>query len=272
MRAREKFPCVGGKIRTRAGAFFLTSRARVWYTRPMGSVSIGTMIFWIVWLAVGFGVVVICTAFLLPRIMLKMHAATIPARDRAAGRLADEHGAVMLYEPAPSVRQYIKSYRIAKDGAGLYFCGEWSRLIAFVKYELVVYNASNSIVNILRVKEKFNDGETTHVTRLPKNTDYVSLRILCVDDTPVRKERTPFNVRYALWLALLSVAVALLADLLIWLGVTAYLRYLDGFTATIGIPLEIWAELLGFAALGAVVFTLTVALARFFFMRKGGKP
>ena len=230
------------------------------------------MIFWIVWLAVGFGAAVLCTAFLLPRIMLNMRAATIPARDKAVGRIAEGNGAVMLFEPAPTVRQYIKSYRIAKNGANLYFCGEWSRLVAFVKYEIVVYNASNTVVNILRVKEKFNDGETTHMTRLPKDTDYVSLRILCVDDTPIRRERTSFNVRYALWLALLCAAVAILADLLIWLGVTAYLRYTDSFTATIGIPVEIWAELLGFAALGAVVFTAAVSLARFFFMRKGGNP
>lgn len=230
------------------------------------------MIFWIVWLVVGFGAVVVCTALLLPRIMLKMHAATIPSRDRSVGRVANEHGTVMLFEPAPSVRQYIRSYRIAKDGVGLYFCGEWSRLIAFVKYELVVYNASNNIINILRVKEKFNDGAVTQVTRLPKDTDYVSLRILCVDDTPIRKERTRFNVRYALWLALLCAAVAFLTDLLLWLGVTAYLRFLDFFTASIAFPMDSWIKLLGFTALGAVVFTAAVALARFFRMRKGGNP
>ncbi len=237
----------------------------------MGSNTIGTMIFWLVWLVVGLGIVVLATVLLLPRIMLRMHAAAIPARDRAVGRLSDEHGSVTLFEPAPSVRQYIKSYRIAKDGEGLYFCGEWSRLIAFVKYELVVYNSSNSIINILRVKEKFNDGGYTHLTRLPHNTDYVTLRIVCVDDTPVRAERKRMNVRYALWLALLCVAVAFLADLLLWLGVTAYLRYADSFTASLTIPIKFWAELLGFAALAAVVFTLTAALARFFLMRKGGE-
>lgn len=229
------------------------------------------MIFWIVWLAIGLGIVVLATVLLLPRIMLRMHAAVIPAQDRAVGRLSDEHGPVTVFEPAPAVRKYIKSYRIAKDDTGLYFCGEWSRLIAFVKYELVVYNSSNTIVNILRVKEKFNDAAETHMTRLPKNTDYVTLRIVCVDDTPVRAERKRFNVRYALWLALLCVAVALLADLLIWLGVTAYLRYADSFTATLRISVRLWAELLGFTALAAVVFTLSAALARFFLMRKGGE-
>ena len=229
------------------------------------------MIFWIVWLVVGLGAVVVCTVVLLPRIMLKMHAATIPARDRTVGRLMDERGAVLLYEPAPSVRQYIKSYRIVRERGELYFRGEWNRLIAFVKYELVVYNASNNIINILRVKEKFNDGLETHLTYLPQNTDYVTLRILCVDDTPIRAERTRFNVRFALWLALLCAAVAILADLLLWIGVTAYLRYMDSFTATLGIPIEIWAEFLGLTALAAVVFTAAVALARFFMKRKGGE-
>lgn len=229
------------------------------------------MIFWVAWLAIGLGAVICITVIFLPRLMLKVRAAAIPVTDKPVARGTDENGDVVWFETAPSVRPYIKSYRIAKDAKGLYFCGEWNRLVAFVKYEIVVYNAANNIVNILHVKEKFNDGAETHITRLPKNTDYISLRMICADDTPLRAERNPFNLRFGLWLAVLCLVAALLTDLLLWVGVTVYLRLVDAFTATMGFSVATWAELLGLGALASAALIGAVELVRFFSMRKGGE-
>lgn len=131
-----------------------------------------------------------------------------------------------------------------------------------------MYDASDRILNIVRVKEKFNDGQSTHLTRLPPKTDFVTVRVLCADDTPVSVERKPFNARYALWLALFCVLLALTVDLLLWVGLTTALRVLDSFTASLDVSAELWAEVLGFTALGAAVLSAAVALAHFFLLRK----
>ena len=64
---------------------------------------------------------------------------------------------------------------------------------------------------------------------------------------------------------------AVLTDLLLWVGITAYLRYADAFTATLGFSIGVWAELLGLAALASAGITCGIALLRFFSMRKGGE-
>lgn len=228
------------------------------------------MIFWIIWFALGIGMIAFSLCMLLPRIMIKMHAATLPVRDRAIGRLSEGNGAVVMYEPAASVRPYIKSYRIGKDDSGTYFVGEWARKIAFAHYEIVAYNAHNDIIDVIRVKEKFNGGETTHVTKLPAKADYVTLRLVCADDTPFPAERRKFNLRFVLWLAVLCFILAAVTDFLLWLCSSFALRCLYGFDTSISPPASMWAYVLGFTALGVVAVTFIIVLAHFFLLRRRG--
>lgn len=223
---------------------------------------------WILWFAVGICFVVLFVGVFLPRLFLKTYAVTLPIRDRAIGRSMDEFGEVIHYEPSSAVRPYIKAYRIARSAKGLYFVGEWARRIAYARYEIVVYNAANELIQILRVKEKFNGGAVTHITRLPKKTDFVCLRLLCVDDTPMPDERLPFGWKYAAWLAITCLLLAFTVDLTIWLAGTLALRLYDGFTMQAELPLAVWAEMLIFAAICAVLITASVSLLRFFCLRK----
>lgn len=224
--------------------------------------------FWIVWFALGVCFVVMLVCMVLPKVMLKTHVATLPIRDRSLEKRAGGHGAVISYEPAESVRPYIRSYRIASDERGMYFEGEWGRKIAFVKYELIVFNAASEIIETVRVKESFNGGSTTHITRLPKDTDFVSLRLLCVDDTPFPDERCEFNGKYCLWLSLQCIAFAATVDLVLWLAATLVLRLLDNFTMVLTLPAGVWAALLGYSAAGVVFVTAALSLLRFFLMRR----
>lgn len=223
----------------------------------------------------GVAALLLFTGFILPRLMLKTHAATLPVRDKAVGRLSDEFGAKMRYAPADSVRPYIKEYIIATDGGGMYFRGEWGRILAYADYELTVYNRDNKIIDILRVKEKFNGGKYTHITRLPQETDYVTLRLLCVNDEPVIAEPQPFRRQYALWLAALCLCLAATVDLLLWLGVTFVLRCLDDFTMSYFLPDGTWAAILVGAAALVILMTCAFSLGGFFLRRKEylhGKP
>ncbi len=220
----------------------------------------------------GIGIVILFACFFLPRIMMRTHAATLPIRDRAIGRGADSLGAALYYEPTAAVRRYITWYRIGRDANGAYFQGEWARKIACAVYELVVYGAGNELIEVLRVKEKFNGGRLTRVTRLPKKADFITLRLCYVDDTPFPVERKKLNGRYCAWLAALCFSLAVTVDLLVWLVSMFVFRCMDGFTFTYSPPLWMWAALLGSTALAVIAVTCAFSLARFFLMRRKGDP
>ncbi len=228
------------------------------------------MIFWIIWFVLGVSIVILFACFFLPRIMMRTHAATLPIRDRAIGCAKDSHGAALYFEPTETVRRYISWYRIGRDAKGAYFQGEWARKIACAEYELVVYGAGNELIDVLRVKEKFNGGRLTRVTRLPKKADLITLRLVCIDDTPFPVERKKFNMQYFGWLATLCVSLAVTVDLLVWLVSTFIFRCMDGFTFTYSPPVWMWAVLLGSAAFAAIAVTCIYSLVRFLLMRRKG--
>lgn len=226
------------------------------------------MAFWIVWLVIGIFFILLFCATVIPKIMLRTYAATLPVRVKAVGRYEDKYGDVVVFSPPSQVRKYIKSYLVGSCEKGMYFRGEWAKTAAYVEYELTVYGADNSVLEILRVKEKFNGGQYTRDTFLPAGTDYVTLRIVCVDDDPIPAERRAFNPKYALWLTALSLCIAVSADLILWLGGTFALRCLDRFTMELSLPASSWAAILGFTALAAVAVTWLISLGGFFMRKK----
>lgn len=228
------------------------------------------MIFWIIWQTVGTLFIILFTIAVIPKVMLKSYAATLPVRVKALERFSDDYGDVAVYATSPSVRKYIKSYRIARNANGTYFRGEWSKAVAVAEYELAVYGADDRIMDVIRVKEKFNCGKSTHDTYLPQGVDYVTLRVLCVDGDPLPAERRKFNFSYACWLALLCICIVFAADIFLWLTTTFVLRWLDGFTMKFNLTVAEWAALLGFPALAITVTTCTISLCKFFFRKKEG--
>ncbi len=229
------------------------------------------MSLWIIWFVMGICFVAVFAVMVFPKLMLRTYAATLPVRDRTVGRETDGHGEVLVCEPSALSRRYIRSYRVGRDKEGMYFRGERAKRAAFLAYDLIVFGASNTILQILHVKEKFNSDPFTETVRLPKRTDLVILRVVCADDTPFPPERRPFNARYALWLTLLSLSLAFTVDLFLWLCVTFACRILDRFTMTVSLPLSSWAALLGVTALAVVAVCWAVSLARFFLLRGRGK-
>lgn len=226
------------------------------------------MAIWIVWLVTGVFFIFALTAFIVPKIVLKVYAAVLPVRVKVRDRYSDKFGEVLVYVPSAKARKYIKSYRLGKNAAGLYFLGEWNKKAAFVEYELTAYNAENSVIDIIRVKEKFNGGRYTSPVILPDKTDYVTLRLVCVDDNPVPADRRAFNLAFAFWLCALCVVLSVLIDLLLWLGITFALRCMDGFTARFTLSVKCWAGILGFTALAVTALTLIMALGKFLLREK----
>lgn len=227
------------------------------------------MAFWIVWLVIGIFFILAFSVTIIPKIMLKLYAASLPVRVKAVDRQTDEFGDVLVYASPSSVKKYIKTYRIGRNAGGVYFRGELGERAAFLEYEITVYGADGAIKEILRVKEKFNGGSYTHDTALPEATDYVTLRLVCVDDNPVSCERRSFNASYLFWLVMMCLSLALAVDLLLWLGITFTMRCMDRFTMQLELPIGTWAAILGFAALAIAVFACLFALGSFFMRGKG---
>lgn len=208
---------------------------------------------------------------IIPKVMLKSYAATLPVRVKVLERFSDAFGEVVVYAPSAAARKYVKNYRIAKNERGVYFRGEWEKKAAYAEYELTVYGSDNKVLEVLHVKEKFNGGKTTHATYLHKDADYVTLRVLCVDDTPLPDERRKFNFGYACWLAVLCISLVFATDLLLWLITTFVLRCMDGFSMRLNLPVGQWAALLGYPALFITVTTCLISLGKFFLSRWGAK-
>lgn len=227
------------------------------------------MIFWIVWLVMGVGGILWFSGWVIPKIMFKTHAATLPVGAKAVDRYKDDFGETVVYVPSAAARQYISRYRIGHDEKGLYFCGELAKKAAYAEYELTVYNVDNNVVQILRVKEKFNASNETALTRLPDQADYVELRLICLDDNPIPAERTRFTARYAIWLAVLCACLVAATDLLIWLVASFILRCQDNFTMTMTLPSSTWAALLCLTGLGIVLITCSISLVGFFLRKRG---
>lgn len=226
------------------------------------------MAFWIIWLVTGVTVILCFAGFVIPKIMLKLHASTLTVRARAVERINKEIGDTVVYIPSATVRRYIKRYRVGHDEDGVYFCGELATKAAYAEYELTVYNVDNEVIEILRVKEKFNESAETEITRLPEQTDYVGVQLICIDDNPIPAERRRFGFKYAAWLCLLCGCLTAAVDLLLWLSLAFVLRCIDNFTMTLVLPAEVWAELLGYTSLGVVIITCCFALGRFFLCKR----
>lgn len=228
------------------------------------------MAYWIVWLIIGVFFILAFTAVIIPRIILKTYASVLPVRLKVTDRFSDKFGEVVVYSPEARVRKYIKSYRVGRNEKGLYFRGEWGTTAAYAEYVLTAYGANNSILEILRVKEKFNGGKYTNDIALPPKTDYVTLRVACIDDSPVPAERRAFNLRFGVWLGVLCLCLAVACDLLLWFCVTFALRCIDGFTMTYSLSAGTWAAILGYTALGIISVTAAIVLGRFFLQKKEG--
>ncbi len=226
------------------------------------------MAFWICWLVIGVFFILAFAAVAIPRIILKVYAAATPVRVKATDRFREGKDEVVVYSPASAVRKYIKSYRVVSAPAGLYFKGEWEEHSACAEYEITAYGADDGVLEVLRVKEKFNGGKYTEKIALPAKTDYASLRLVCVDDSPVPAERKPFNRRFALWSGALCVCLAAITDLLLWLCTTFTLRCFDGFTQRFDLSTGGWAALLGWTAFGVTAITALILFGGFFMRKK----
>ncbi len=203
------------------------------------------MLVWTVWLIVGVAGVIFFTTLIIPKIMTKLYASTLAVRVKAVDRSKGEYGDIVTYVPSALIGRYIRRYRVGHDKDGIYFVGDLAMKVAYAEYELIVYNADSEIIQILRVKDKFNETGETSVIRLPQKTDYVGIKLIYLDDEPISYERKKFGARYFLWLALLCLSIVAMTDILIWLILSYLIRWDYGYETLVSLPSSIWAKIFG---------------------------
>lgn len=218
--------------------------------------------FWIVWFVIGIVFVVAYAAFLLPRLILKARSDGFPLCGKAVKKERGSDFEAVVYEPSASARPYFRRYRVYRSKRGLFFRGEWAKHVAYIRYEIGVFNANDDLIDVIAIKEKFNSGCNTAEVRLPKKTDMISLRVVCVDDKPLPSERLRLNIPYCIWTAAICASLAVMVDLLLWMTVTFVFGCLDGFTSALSLPLSDWGAFLGLTAAGTAVFAFLFTAVR----------
>lgn len=170
-----------------------------------------------------------------------------------------------MYEPALEYRKYIKKYQLYRlsNNSNKYFIGEWTRPNKFADYDLIVYNKNNNIIEILNVKEKFSDDKYTHITELPSDTDYISLKINQINDETFNIE-SKFTARFYLWLGIFSISLALSVDFLLWL----IMAYICNIIDSSALNIEIYSITLGVTGLCVMLATF-FGVATFLIIKKG---
>ena len=150
-------------------------------------------------------------ACLYPRWILKPDYRIHRIKDRGIKRYTFPNGRAITYQPALNVRPYIKSYILScVDGKKNFKC-ELAPTIVSMRYELLVYDASDKVITVLQVSDDgIRENESKSVL-LPAETAYVSLILRRVNGKTVSKEPIAAYSRTriaAYYLAIIATVVA----------------------------------------------------------------
>ena len=86
-------------------------------------------------------------------------------------------GVYFLYEPNWFVRQFIKQYVIAATDDGKTLTCKLNEGIDYIRYDVVLFDASDRVFQILNVQQLVENGLCTDEVELPPETAYVTLAL-----------------------------------------------------------------------------------------------
>ena len=86
-------------------------------------------------------------------------------------------GVYFLYEPNWFVRQFIKQYVIAVTDEGKTLTCKLDEGIDYIRYDVVLFDASDRVFKILNVQQLVENGLYTDEVELPPETAYVTLAL-----------------------------------------------------------------------------------------------
>jgi hypothetical protein len=126
--------------------------------------------------------------YVLPKHILKRNFSLTQPIDRGLKKykISDSDYAI-VYEPTLAVRKYITQYILARKDGKKIFKGKIQQGIAFLDFDIILFNSLGQVFNIVNVMHIVNKSTFTEEVELPSETAYASILINQVDMEKMKK-------------------------------------------------------------------------------------
>ena len=136
---------------------------------------------WVVLLILTVGISVALAAFVLPQKYLRARHAIKEPTDRGIKKVLEKGGQSLVFQPVPKWRKFVKQYVLAERWGKKELMCKLDPEIAYIAYDVVLFNNQNKVFDVLTVKELVENKGYTKTLELPEETSYVSLVVTQAD-------------------------------------------------------------------------------------------
>ncbi|MBE6547578.1 MAG: hypothetical protein E7667_01685 [Ruminococcaceae bacterium] len=198
---------------------------------------------------------------LLPGILLRLQFIKGPIKDRGIEKYTSPDGRAIVYEPEVRFRKYIKQYMLCSMDGNKYIKCLIDPKINQLKYDVLVFDNQDKLIDVIGVAEQTNQGEYTRAVQLPERTSYVSVILRRADGMFSNNE---INVIYpilnvSVYAACIVVATAVEATLANKLISGVFEEFAGQFMGGISV---IGSLLLGIAAAALIMLSCFINVIR----------
>ena len=172
-------------------------------------------------------------------------------------------GMYFLYEPNWFVRQFIKQYVIAVTDEGKTLTCKIEEGIDYLRYDVVLFDASDRVFKILNVQQLIEDRLYTEEVELPPETAYVTLALNQVNRQIVPKvARARVSPRRLMFYGLATCATAVVTAFCMNLSFAHLFGkvFRESYAASVAENIAVLGVALAAAAVCAVMLSLVILL------------
>ena len=123
---------------------------------------------------------VLLVSGLYPRLVVKWEPSR-KLRDRGLEKYIFPNGRSVIFEPEMKMRKYIKQYALLSQDGRKYIKCFVNDKIRYLKYDVLVFNNADELVDVVTVSEKLSGKEYSKAAPLPDSTSYVSVVLRVAD-------------------------------------------------------------------------------------------
>ena len=191
----------------------------------------------------------------IPQLSLKHRSVGVNTRDRGIKKYTFEGGRAVVYEPELIYRKYVLQYMLLSKNRDKFIRCRINPQIRHIKYDVVVYNNKNKLIDVIGVEERVNKQKYTTSVLLPPETSYARLILRRVDNM---YSSTEVKVKYSY--VSLIVCAALIIAATVALGLCISYCFTDLWQYLIFDPVKKGRIFIHSAVIGAIVAALTLRI------------
>lgn len=222
------------------------------------------MLGWILLLAGSVACFFILEMLVFPKCFLESEYSIGQTSDRGIRKYKTAtDGVYFLYEPNWFVRQFIKQYVIAVTDEGKTLTCKLEEGIDYLRYDVVLFDASDRVFKILNVQQLVEDGLYTDEVELPPETAYVTLALNQVNQQVFPKvARARVSPRRLVFYGLATCATAIVTAFCMNLSFAHLFGkvFRESYAASVAENVAVLSVALASAAVCAVALSLVILL------------